>query len=546
VKPIQEELASHDAARSDLEGFLGVVRGRWKLIGICVLIATLVAAGWSMVQEKKYTASASLLFRDPGFAQDLFGADLQTQSDPAREAATNVKLVGLAVVAERTSEALDDGTTPQEIRNEVSVSPAGASDVVTVSATDPNPKAARQIANIFAREFVAFRAEADRSKLAAAKRLADRKFEALTAAQRQTAGGEALSSAAERLGILASLQTGNAELVQPAELPSAPSSPKPLRNSVIGGLLGLVIGLGFAFLFERIGRPLRDPEDAQEAFGLPVVGTVPESRQIAAGEEWLAFAEAESFQTLRGALRYFNLEDEIRSVLITSESAREGKSTVAWNLAMVAASSARTLLVEADLRQPSMAVKHSLFPTPGLTELLTNQVDLRTALQTLVVEADDTSLHGGGQRLDILVAGAEPPNPAQLLEGSAMSALLRSLLVRYEFVVIDTPPAGVVSDAFPLLGQVDGVLTVCRLGATTESAARTLRAQLDRLGAPILGIVANGVRGSRRNRRYGYGYYDRRVQGVTWRPDELDPEFNGNGDDSSEREAGDTGSRAVA
>ena len=543
MKSTEEEIASHDAARSDLEAFLGVVRGRFKLIGACVLIATLLAAGWSMTQEKKYTASASLLFRDPGFAEDLFGADLQAQSDPTRQAATNVKLVGLAVVAQRTAQSLGPGTTAKQISSEVAVSPAGASDVVSVSATDPEPRTARRIANAFAREFVAFRAEADRSKLATAKRLADEKYAGLSPAQRQSAGGEALSAAAERLGILASLQTGNAELVQPAELPSSPSSPQTRRNSIIGGLLGLVIGLGLAFLLERLGRPLRDPEDAQEAFGLPVVGTIPESRQIAAGEDSLAFAEAEAFQTLRGALRYFNLEDEVRSVLITSESAREGKSTVAWNLAMVAARSARTVLVEADLRRPTMASTHSLFPTPGLAELLTNQVDLGTALQTLLIEPETTAALGGGQKLDILVAGAEPPNPAQLLEGRIMSALLQSLVLRYDFVVIDTPPAGVVADAFPLLRQVDGVIAVCRLGSTTHGAADKLRAQLDRLGAPILGIVANGMRRPRRHRRYGYGYgyYERGDQGVSWQhelPPEMHPRVGLSGSEGeAEREA---------
>jgi capsular exopolysaccharide synthesis family protein len=407
--------------------------------------------------------------------------------------------------------------TTARVRSEVDVSQQGTSDVVAVRATDPDPTRARLIANTFAREFIAFRADADRTKLLAAKRLADRQFSLLSPEEQLRARGQALSTAAEKLGVLASLQTGNAELVQPASLPGSPSYPRTLRNALIGGLLGLVFGVLLAFMVERIARPLRDADEAQEAFGLPVVGTIPNSQMIASASEWLPFADVESFQTLRGALHYFNHDRSLHSVVVTSSAASEGKSTVAWNLAVVAASSTKTVLIEADLRKPTLAVTHSLFPTPGLSDLLTKQVQLQDALQTLVIEADADSLHGGGQSLDILVAGSAPPNPAQLLEGGAMELLLAELTHTYDLVVIDTPPVGLVADAFPILNQVDGVLAVCRVGETTQDAAAHLRQQLERLGAPLLGVVVNGLRQSRKGRRYGYGYYERHTHGTTMR-----------------------------
>jgi receptor protein-tyrosine kinase len=332
----------------------------------------------------------------------------------------------------------------------------------------------------------------------------------LSPAEAGGARGQALSRGAEKLGILASLQTGNAELVQPAGLPTSPSSPQPKRNAILGAVLGLLLGIGLAFLLERLNRRLRDPEEAQEAFELPVLGTVPESKAIMASNEGavaaeLPFVENEAFRMLRASLRYFNVDRDMRSVLVTSHGAEVGKSTVAWNLARVAASSAKVAIVETDLRNPSLANQHGLRAGPGLAELLTHQVELDEAIQAKPIAVGGNG-KGAERALDVIVAGANPPNPAELIESQTMSEVLAALGERYELVVIDTAPVGVVSDAFPLMGQVGGVLVVARMDKSTRDSAEALREQLARLDAPVLGLVANGIK-ARRGGKYGYGYY---------------------------------------
>lgn len=500
--------------KSGLDSIITVLRRRYRLILACILVAAGSAFAISQFQENEYTATASLLFRDPGFAQNIFSGESVASSgtDPVRQAATNLKLVELQIVSERAAKLLDLGLTAKELRERTRVSAEGTSDVVSVEATDPDPEAARMIADTFASEFIAFRAKADRSKLLEAKRLADQEFEELDPAEQRGVRGRQLSQGSERLGILASLQTGNAELVQKAALPRTPSSPKTSRNVVVGGFLGLILGIILAFGFERFNRQLRDPEEAGEAFDLPVLATIPTSEAIYGSNDGrpvgdLPFFEAESFRMLRASLRYFNVDNEVRSVLVTSNSAQVGKSTIAWNLACSSITSSRTVLVETDLRKPSLARQHGVKIGPGLAELLTHQIELDQAIQTIPINTARAADSASGVSLDIIVAGSVPPNPAELLESQAMAGILRKLKDRYELVVIDTAPTGVVADAFPLVGQVDGVVIVARIGQTTREEAETLRAQLDRLDAPLLGVVSNGVKVKRGGKYGGYGYY---------------------------------------
>jgi tyrosine-protein kinase len=508
--PMEGARAASDAGSSEnssLDQVLVAIRRRWHLIGVCVALVAGAALIFSLVQRNEYTASASLLFSNTQFDQELFGSNFITSSvDPTREAATNIDLVSLPTVAARTAAALH---LPKElVESAVTVAGDGQADLARIEATDTSPVRAALIANTYSQQYVLFRQQADRSKIAGAQNLVRRELAALPSAQRDGSVGQSLENRASQLGVLAALQTGNAEVVQAASVPTSPSSPKTKRNGVLGVVLGMLLGLGLAFLAERLDRRVRDVSELEDAYGVPVLGAVLESASYStAATEPLPPIEGEAFALLRARLRYFNVDREIRSLLVTSAIPGEGKTTVALNLALAeaVAGSPSVVLVEADLRRPALRQRLSIERRPGLAEILSRNATIDDALVHVEVpRRGDTNRSAAG--FAIIPAGAIPPNPGELVESRAMIDLLSALSEQFDLVIIDSPPTSVVSDAIPLMRLVSGVVIVSRIDVTTRDATRHLREQLRKLRAPTLGVIANAVPLKNRG-YYGYGYY---------------------------------------
>ena len=458
-----------------LERALLIARRNWILLLVCFLVVPGAALAYSLAQTPEYTASASLLFTEKD----------ASQVDPERAAATNLQLVSLDQVAARTASALPEADlTAAEISSKVSVAPAGESDLVDVEATDQDPKLAATIANEFARQFIAFRRDANRAKILKAESLVEARLNELTPAQLAGPEGQALEERHRDLTIRATLQTGEAQLVQPATEPSAPSSPKKTRNVALGIFLGLVLGISLALLRDQFDRRLKTVEEAEGAFGLSVLATVPQSRQIgdaAAAETGLRGEEAEAFRMLRANLQYFGIDQELKSLLVTSSASEDGKTMVAWNLAQTEAHAGKRILyVEADLRRPTLAEQLHLSTEKGLSLVLAGSLEAKAAIQK-------------ARGVDVLPAGPLPPNPAELIDSQRMENLLDWAEQEYDRVVVDTPPASIVADALPLIKRVDRVLVVVRLRRTLRDAAEHLREQLTIIEAPVIGIVVNGA-----------------------------------------------------
>jgi capsular exopolysaccharide synthesis family protein len=215
--------------------------------------------------------------------------------------------------------------------------------------------------------------------------------------------------------------------------------------------------------------------------------------------------DRDAFRMLRANLRYFNVDRNVGSVLITSASAAEGKTTVAWNLAAAAAESGiKTLLLEADLRNPRLVQQYNVPAHQGLSDVLSGQAQPGDVVHQVLV-SNRTNGHAPTP-LDVITAGRIPPNPTDLIESEMMRRLIRGAERHYDLVVIDSPPTAVVSDAVPLILQVSGLIVVTRLGVSTRDEAIHLRAQLRNLRAPVLGLVVNGVSEKRSYYSFGYGY----------------------------------------
>lgn len=504
--------ATNNESAAALRDLFAIVRRHRLLIATCLLITTGSAVVWSLAQRKQYSASAEVLFREPALDQNLFSASAFTpEQDPTRQNATNVKLVKLETVAARTAQALGSGLTRARVSREITVSADGESNIASITATDPNPSLAAALANTYANEFIATRRDADQAALRQAQQMVHSQLARLGRRARSGAAGRSLAARSEQLGILSSLQTGNAELVQPALTPTSPSSPKPARNGLLGALLGLILGGTLAFVYEHLDRRLRSTAELEQAFGLPLLGVVAHSPALARMRAALTSgSELESFGMLRAQLRYFNVERPVRSVLVTSGAPGDGKTTVALNLSIAAAIAGdRVLLVEADMRRPQLARLLLLGRGPGLSEMLGGLGSERDAIRAVSLERGRNG-NSASVRIDVLPGGATPPNPTELLESNQMANVMSSFHARYDLVVIDSPPVSFISDAIPLTQRVDGVLLVCRLGRSTRELARHLRNQLENLKAHVLGIVANDVKPEPGGYYYGYqadGYY---------------------------------------
>jgi capsular exopolysaccharide synthesis family protein len=530
--PLDRRGSSHVSAPAEhpLHNFTRVLRRRWMVILLALIVVPAATMALTLSKEKEYTATSVLLIRSDG--TELLFRDtpvLPSSPDEEREAATQADLASLTPVAAETARRLGPGVTAGTVGSSVKVNVSPSSNIVRVEAINTDPELARRMANTYAQEFIDFRAEGRRAKLDAIRNTLEGQVQRvnrrITRLERTGTAGPGGERRAElrqlrdereqilqrqgELSATSAVQAGNLELVERAQTPGSPSSPKPMRNLVVGIGLGLVLGLGLAALFEILDRRLKEPREIEEIFKRPIVGAVPESRDVAqagAQASELTPGDREAFRMLRTSLHYFNVTQPVHSVLVTSPAPEDGKTTIAWNLAAAAASSGtKTLLLEAELRKPSFVRQFNLPMEAGLTDFLAYGLDVEDVTYQLPL---GEGRHGteAAAVLSVIPAGATPPNPTDLIESDRMAWLIKAVESRYDFVVIDAPPATVVSDALPLINQVSGVLVVTRLGKTTRDGAQHLQDRLQNMGAPVLGVVINSIGSADGVYGQAYGY----------------------------------------
>ena len=359
---------------------------------------------------------------------------------------------------------------------------------------------------------------------------------------------EGLLEKLKEAGVTAGLKSNNVRLVDIARAPGAPTEPNIPRNLAFGFVLGLTSGIGLAFLLENMDNTVRTTEQAQVISGLPPLGMIPlgsKSIAEATGTKRLGVASsreavelvtqsrphsqmAESYRALRTSLLLSNLGTPPKVVMITSARPQEGKTTTSINTAVVLAQKGtRVLLVDADLRRPSVHKTLGIGPRSGVSNVLTGSATLEHAITRSAILPN----------LFILPAGTPPPNPAELLASSNMRDLLLDLRDKYDHIVIDTPPTLSVTDAVVLSPRVDAIVLVIRSGQTTKQALRRSRDILMQVNARVTGVLLNAVDLSSPDYYYYYEY-----QGKYH--DSYYREDGAEGGDSGERVAGDTSAPA--
>jgi capsular exopolysaccharide synthesis family protein len=477
-----------------LEYVLRVLRRRRLVFIIALISVPLMAFLVSASKEKLYTSTATLLFQSGD----------TSSVDPAREAATNEALATLPVVAVRAAEEMGEGTTASEILGSVSASSGNSmADVATISATSSSPERAAEIANGYSKAYIEFRKETDQAQVQQAINLVEHSLEGLSPEERSGSQGATLQDRLNRLKVQRALQTGRAELVQPAAPPSSPSSPKTKRNVILGLLLGALLGFGLAALLERIDRRVRSVDELEELFEAPIIARISRNRALPKTElkDILQAQEAEDFRILRTNLRYFNVDRELKSVLLASPEPGDGKSTVARGLAAAMAEvGEEVLLIEGDLRKESGFRSAGGRAAPGLSTVLSG-----VPLDEVLLEVPLTTAVEHARKLSVLPSGPVPPNPSELLESERMQTLMQELQERFKVVIIDSPALGVVSDALALAPFVSEVVAIGGVRKTSQEGARAFVKQLSLLGKKPVAVIATFTDPDSKK----YSYYQR-------------------------------------
>lgn len=443
----------------DRDGFrhaLRVLASGWWFAGCCALVGGVLALFLSLLQTPIYQSSATLYVTSAGDAnaQSAYQGSLASQQRVSSYAklATSDSVVSRALAQSGIDMRLDSA------KSVLSSTASIDTVLLTISARDPDPDVAAGLANAVADSLTGY----------------------VSSLEQPVAGGVPLAKLT---------------VVTPASAVHSPISPLTKRNTVLGLVTGMLIGFLVVILRDRLNDRVSTGQQVEEVLGKPVLGTIPDDEDLSGGSV-LDFSvgsspAAEAYRKMRTNLEFVGVDHSVRSILVTSPGPGEGKTTTALNLAAALAETGPSvLLVDADLRKPTVADRVRVTGSLGLTDLLTGRVRPDEVIQT-----------SGIRNVDVLASGPIPPNPAELLGSSSAERVFGELSKSYSFIIVDSPPMLPVTDAVVLSRLVNGILIVVRSCETRLPALASVADELRAVGASALGAVVNGTDG-------GLGYYE--------------------------------------
>src|SRR5664280_93896 len=450
--------------------YLAVLRRRkWWVIAFTVL-GLVASLGYSLSQPKAYSASAQLLVQPESAS---VASSATQQAITPTDVLTELQLVTSAPIKAAVDRKL--GSVPS-----VSAAEVGQTNVIAVTATAANPARAASIANAYATADVTHQRSAAIDNLTAAETQLSQQISTIDA-QAKSLGSSpaaaaqvtalltqeaALKEQLAQLQVSGAVTTGGVQVVTPATAPSAPSSPKPSRDAVLGFVLGLLVGMVGSW--KNKGRTF------------VVTKVEPDS------------ISSEAYRSLRTSLQFIAHETKAKVILVTSPAASEGKTATVANLGVVLANAGeRVAIVSCDLRRPRVGHFLGLNEQMGLTAVLLGQRPLDEVLQAVP----------GVDGLSVLATGERPSDPTGVLSSDRLARMLDDLRQRFDVVLVDSPPVLPVTDAVILSQVVDATLLVVAAGQTRGKDLRRAIEALSLVQATVVGVVLNEVTMST-----GYGY----------------------------------------
>ena len=490
-----------------LRDYLAVIRRRWWIVLGAFVITTGIAVGLSVTQTPIYEAEAQMLVQTRS-TDSLFdtGFDLRG-GDATRAVQTEIQVLE----GERVRTRLMSNLSLEERPPTVSASVVGSTDVISVKVRSTSPDTAGTLANAYVEAYIDERREQAVDDLLAASAQVQNKITELQGQVESLPEGDAqripllaqqsaFRETLNQLQVDTAPKPGGASVVKSAEVPTDPVEPTPLRTGTLAAVVGLLLGLGAAFAIDYFDDSVRSEDDLERLSPLPVLAVVPIDPPVDHRPVSLSAPgdyAVEIYRGLRTNIQFLGLDRDVKIIQVTSSLPSEGKTTTATNLASVLAQAGRSVaVVDADLRRPRI---HEVFATPvspGLTDLLVGEP---IAYVARPLEIEDLPM-------SLVPSGAVPGNPSELLSSQRCRDVIRELADAYDYVIVDSAPVLPVADSVALARAVDAVLFVVQAKSTSRRQVVEALERLERVLAPVIGLVLNQARAADRTGGYGYGY----------------------------------------